>query len=116
MDAQITLVGLVLVRVNKLISQGETIMASIQELQTKVDALMASEKAREERDLAQDAVTAAQIASLQSQLAALQTISTTGGLSAADQAAVDAIMANVTAVIASLDAADPTPPAVVPAG
>ncbi len=88
-------------------------MANVQELQVKVDQLMASEAAREARDVAQDAVTTAQIVSLQGQVDALTALGQSGGLSAADQAAVDAIMANVTAVIASLDAADPTPPAVV---
>ena len=88
-------------------------MATVQELQTKVDQLIASEAAREARDVAQDQVTAAQIAALQGQLNALQAVVAAGGLSPADQAAIDAITANITAVITSLDAADPTLPAVV---
>jgi phosphoribosylformylglycinamidine (FGAM) synthase-like amidotransferase family enzyme len=112
MTELISLIGLVLVRVNQLTKQGDKLMASMTELQTKVDELVAASAAREARDVAQDSVTAAQIQNLNDQLNALQAVVAAGGLSATDQAAIDAIAANVTAVIASLNAADPTLPVV----
>lgn len=87
-------------------------MATVAELEGKVNQLLAAAAAREARDVAQDAVTAAQIQALNDQLAALQAVVAAGGLSPADQAAIDAIVQNVTAVITSLDAADPTAPVV----
>lgn len=80
-------------------------MADLAALTQKVTDLEAAETAREQRDIAQDAVTAAQIATLQATVEALNQ-------GPSDQAAIDAIAARITAVITSLDAADPTPPVV----
>lgn len=117
----IALVGLVLVRLNEVrvlvqssITQGVHLMATVQELQAQVDRLIVSEANREARDIAQDAVTKAQIDTLQANLDALQAVVTAGGLSPADQAAIDAITLSVTGVIASLESADLTLP-IVPA-
>ena len=117
----IALVGLVLVRLNEVrvlvqssITQGVHLMATVQELQAQVDRLIVSEANREARDIAQDAVTKAQIETLQANLDALQAVVTAGGLSPADQAAIDAITLSVTGVIASLESADLTLP-IVPA-
>jgi len=117
----IALVGLVLVRLSEVrvlvqssITQGVHLMATVQELQAQVDRLIVSEANREARDIAQDAVTKAQIDTLQANLDALQAVVTAGGLSPADQAAIDAITLSVTGVIASLESADLTLP-IVPA-
>ena len=112
-DPTIAVLGIILTQVNTLTKQGAFIMATVQELQAKVNDLVASAAAREARDVAQDAVTAAQIKSLQDQVTALQALGSTAGLTPEQQAAVDAMIASVQAVITSLDAADPTPPAVV---
>ena len=80
-------------------------MADLTVLQQKIADLEAAEQAREARDLAQDQVTAAQIATLQATVTALNQ-------GPSDQAAIDAIAARITAVVTSLDAADPTPPVV----
>ena len=85
------------------------IMATLEELQSKIDELTAAEAAREARDVAQDAVTAQQIAVLQQMIADLQAQS---GLTPAQQAAIDSSVTKVQAVIDSLNAADPTPPTV----
>ncbi len=97
-----------------LINQGVRIMASVKDLQDKVDALEASEAAREARDVAQDAVTASQITALQTSIDELKAIIAAGGggLSAADQAILDASVTRISAVVTSLDSADPTPPVV----
>lgn len=87
-------------------------MTSIQDLSAKVDALEAAEAAREARDVAQDAVTAAQITTLQASIDALNAIIASGGLSPENQALIEGISTKVDAVITSLNAADPTPPAV----
>ena len=89
-------------------------MASIQDLQNKVATLEASASAREARDIAQDAVTAEQIKALNTAVAALQAIIDAGGggLSAADQAILDASVTKIEAVVTSLDAADPTLPVI----
>lgn len=113
MDALVQLMALILSHVLKLEKQGAIIMSIAQDLQAKVDALTAAEIAREARDVAQDAVTAAQITSLQTQMAALQAVVATGTLSPEETASIQASIANIDAVINSLNAADPTPPAVV---
>lgn len=82
------------------------------QLQDKLTALEASEAAREARDVAQDTVTAQNIAALNASVAALQAIIDAGSTNPADQAAIDAAVARIGAVITSLDAADPTPPVV----
>lgn len=109
----ISLVALVLVRVNQLLKQqGDFIMAITPEIQTlkdQNDTLIAAAAAREERDRAQDAVTAAQIATLKEQVNALQAMVAAGGLSAEDKEAVSAVIANTSATIASLEAADLPP-------
>jgi len=91
---------------------GGLIMATLVELQAKVDELVAVEQAREARDVAQDAVTAQQIALLQTTVDELRAVIAAGGLSAADQAIVDASVGKLDATIASLNAADPTAPVV----
>ncbi len=92
--------------------QGDCIMASLAELAAKVDELTQVEQAREARDIAQDAVTAQQIALLQTTIDELRAIIAAGGLSAENQAIVDASAAKIQATIDSLNAADPTPPVV----
>jgi hypothetical protein len=62
--------------------------------------------------VAQDAVTTAQIAALQASIDSLNAIIASGGLSPENQATIDGISAKLDAVITSLNAADPTPPAV----
>ena len=88
-------------------------MGQIQDLQEKISELMTAEAAREARDVAQDVVTTAQIEALTAQVASLQTVPTSG-LSPEDVAALSSAIDNINAVIASLNAADPTPPVVVP--
>jgi hypothetical protein len=92
--------------------QGDLIMASIAELQAKVDALVQAEADREARDVAQDAATTAQIAMLQQSIADLNAIIASGGLSPENQALLDSMATKLDAVVASLNAADPTPPVV----
>ena len=87
-------------------------MATIQELKDKVDTLEAAEAAREARDVAQDAATTAQIAMLQQSIADLNAIIASGGLSPENQALLDSMATKLDAVVASLNAADPTPPVV----
>jgi uncharacterized coiled-coil protein SlyX len=101
-------------QIKSLIKQGAKLMASMKDLETEIAKLEASEQAREQRDLAQDAVTAQQITALNAAVAALQAIIDAGGggLSAADQAILDASVTKIEAVVTSLDAADPTPPVV----
>lgn len=113
MGEVIKLIGLVLVRINQLITQGVHVIEIITTLQATMNELKAASAAREARDLAQDAVTAAQIQSLQEQILALQAIVAAGGLDAEAAATVQGVIADLGALKVSLDAADPTPPAVV---
>ncbi len=87
-------------------------MASLKDLQDKVDALEASEAAREARDVAQDAVTGQQITALNASIDELKAVIAAGGMSPENQAIIDASVTRIGAVVTSLDAADPTPPAV----
>jgi len=92
--------------------QGDLIMATLQDLQTKIDALTQAEAEREARDVAQDAVTTQQIAVLQQTVTDLQNSIASGSLSPANQAIVDSAVAKVQATIDSLNAADPTAPVI----
>ncbi len=100
--------------VSYLINQGVRMANKMEDLQAKLDNLEAAEAAREARDVAQDAVTGAQMAALQTSIDELKAIIAAGGggLSAADQAILDASITRISAVVTSLDAADPTPPVV----
>jgi len=89
---------------------GGRIMASLVELQAKVDELVAVEQAREARDIVQDEVTAGQIATLQTTVDELRAIIEGGALSPENQAIIDSSIAKVQATIDSLNAADPTAP------
>lgn len=89
---------------------GETIASLTQ----KIEELKTAEQAREARDIAQDAVTAAQITALQTTIDELRAIIGSGGLSPADQAALNTAAITVQATIDSLNAADPTAPIIVP--
>lgn len=88
----------------------DKIMASIKELQDKVDELVEVEKKREERDIAQDQVTKDQVALLQKTIEELQAVIVGGGLSPENQAIVDASVGKLQGTIDSLNAADPTSP------
>jgi hypothetical protein len=90
---------------------GEKLMNDFTALEQKVTDLEASEAAREARDVEQDKVTAAQIATLTQSVKDLQAIIDAGTTNPLDQAKIDAVVARVTTVINSLNAADPTPPA-----
>lgn len=92
--------------------QGGFIMASLLDLQAKVDELIQAGVEREARDIAQDAVTQQQIALLQITIDELRAIIVGGGLSPENQAIVDASILKVQATIDSLNAADPTAPIV----
>ena len=81
-------------------------------LEAKITALEAAESSREARDVAQDAVTAQNIKVLSDQVAALQAIIDAGSTDPTVQAKLDSISDRLDAVIASLDAADPTAPVV----
>ena len=87
-------------------------MATLKDLQEKIDTLEAAETEREARDVAQDAATTAQIAALQTSIDELKAIIAGGGLSPENQAIVDASVTRLDAVVTSLNAADPTPPVV----
>jgi hypothetical protein len=90
-----------------------TIMAeTIASLTQKVTDLKTASDARELRDIAQDAVTTEQIRVLTEQITALQAIIAAGGISPENQALLDTAVANISSVIDSLNAADPTPPVV----
>lgn len=99
-------------QIHQLITQGVTIMASMKDLQDKIDALEVAESAREARDKAQDEVTAAQIAALNVTLEELKAIIAGGSLNTENQAILDRSVTRLDAVVTSLDAADPTPPVV----
>lgn len=92
--------------------KGAKIMATLAQLQTKVDELTQAGADREARDVAQDAVTTAQIALLQTTINELRAIIEGGALSIENQAIVDAAVVKVQATIDSLNAADPTAPVV----
>lgn len=82
----------------------EVIMASLAQLQAKIDELTQAGIDREARDVAQDAVTQQQIALLQTTITALQEQIANG------VAIPDTIVASIQATIDSLNAADPTAP------
>jgi hypothetical protein len=96
----------------RLIIMSETIASLTQ----KIIDLKAASDARELRDVAQDAVTTAQIATLQSSIVSLQAtidaLIASGGISAENQALLDSAVVSINSVIDSLNAADPTPPVV----
>jgi capsule polysaccharide export protein KpsE/RkpR len=92
--------------------KGDLIMATLKELQDKIDTLTSAEADREARDVAQDAVTQQQIAVLQQTVTDLQNQITNGTLSPENQAIVDASIVKIQATIDSLNAADPTAPIV----
>lgn len=100
------------IQLTKLTKEFAHMALNMTQLQEKLTALEAAEAAREARDVAQDIVTAQNIAALNAAVAALQAIIDAGSTNPADQAAIDAAVTRVEAVIASLDAADPTPPVV----
>jgi dethiobiotin synthetase len=87
-------------------------MATIDELKAQVATLKQAETDREARDAAQDAVTAAQVAALNTTIAELQAIIAAGGLTPQQQADLDGMAVDIKAVVDSLNAADPTPPAI----
>ena len=86
--------------------KGEIIMASLVQLQEKIDALTEASRLREARDIAQDAVTQQQIALLQATIVALQEQIANG------VAIPETVIAQIQATIDSLNAADPTAPVV----
>lgn len=86
--------------------KGGLIMASVAQLQQKIDELTQAEQAREARDIAQDAVTQQQIALLQ------QTITDLRAVIEAGATIPDTIINSIQATIDSLNAADPTAPVV----
>ena len=86
--------------------QGEIIMATLAQLQTKIDELTQAGVEREARDVAQDAVTIQQIALLQATIVQLQEQIANG------VAIPDSVIASLQATIDSLNAADPTAPIV----
>lgn len=92
--------------------KGEIIMATLKELQTKIDELTQAGVDREARDVVQDGVTQQQIALLQTTIDELRAIINAGGLTPENQAIVDASIVKVQATIDSLNAADPTAPIV----
>ena len=87
-------------------------MADLTALEQKLADLEAASLAREARDVEQDKVKAAQDQVTIAQIATLQATVTALNQGPSDQAAIDAIAARITAVVTSLDAADPTPPVV----
>ena len=87
-------------------------MATIDELKATVATLTQAAADREARDIAQDSVTAEQVAALQTTITELQAIIAAGGLTPEQQASLDGMSTDLQAVIVSLNAADPTPPVV----
>lgn len=85
---------------------------TIQSLRDEVTALKAADEAREARDIAQDTVTAQNIALLNDRIAALEAQIATGGLTPEMQALLESSVTDLRAIRTSLDAADPTPPTV----
>lgn len=81
-------------------------------LVAKVDELVSVEAAREARDIAQDTITQAQIATLQTTINELRAVIENGTLSPADVASLLSASAKVQSTIDSLNAADPTAPVV----
>lgn len=96
-------------KLDRLLTQGETIMANEAALEAKITQLEVSSAAREARDVAQDAVTAQNITALTTTVAELRAIIEAGNNDPIPQSALD----RIDAVIVSLEAADPTAPVVV---
>src|SRR6185436_10572517 len=90
--------------VTKLKKEHRIMAESIQSLRDEVVALKASAQAREERDIAQDTVTAQNIALLNTRIAALEEQLAAGGLSPELQALLDASVGDLKAIRTSLDA------------
>ena len=84
-------------------------MATLADLKTAVDALTASQAAEAARQTAQDAATAAQLTALQATIDALKAVT---GLTPEQQAVLDSSVSIIQSVTTSLDAEQPTPPAV----
>lgn len=94
-----------LTQITLLTTRGAKLMETMATLQAKIDELTQAQAAESARQIAQDAATASQIAALQAALEALQN---QGGLSPENQAALDAAIPKINAVIAALNASQPT--------
>lgn len=97
---------------NHLTQQGAKMAEDIERLKLSNERLKAAAKAREERDVAQDAVKQQNITLLSERVAVLEAQIAAGGLSPEDAAAIQATINDLDAVTTSLEAADPTPPVV----
>jgi Tfp pilus assembly protein PilW len=115
--------GILLWKVSKGVSQQHHITSfllkevqhmseEVTSLVAKIEALTVAAEAREQRDIAQDAITQTQIQTLQTTIDELRIIIGSGALSPADQAALNSAAVKVQATIDSLNAADIIPPVV----
>lgn len=93
--------------VARLVTQGEVLMGTQQDLQTMVDTLMKAQAAEQQRQEAQDAATEGQLVVLQQAVTDLQ------AAVAAGSTVPDTVLAQLQSVIDSLNAEKPTPPAPV---
>ena len=87
-------------------------MANMDDLEAKVAALTAAHTAREARDVTEEEVAVAQAETAQATIAQLQAVIAAGGLSPEQQTKLDSAVANLGALVTSIEAADPTAPVI----